>query len=124
MLRLRHSQVVSLVLAGGLVLGGTGMALAQTTPGGNVVASLTNASVTPATSSANPFALYMRDHAPSDAGTAITVSGNGSAASASNPFALYMRDHAPSNAGGTVMTSHIATARDQAINDVAPDRFR
>lgn len=123
MLRLRNSQVASLILAGGLILGGTGIAFAQTTPGNTVVASLTSASTLPTASSANPFALYMRDYAPSNAGTAMTRSANGSTASSANPFALYMRDYAPSDAGTAVAPSHIASAQEQATVQVSPDPF-
>jgi hypothetical protein len=130
MLHSLHSRLVSGVLAGGLVLGSAGLALAQPPLGdanhrpaapGTVVATITNPGAMPAASTDDPFALYRRPHDPSNAGTAVTDPGIPSAA---NPFALYRRAQDPSNAGRAIDTSHVATARDDAISRVNPDPFR
>ena len=133
MLHSLHSRLVSGVLAGGLVLGSAGLALAQSPQGdanhrpaapGTVVAAITNPGAMPAASTDDPFALYRRPQDPSNAGTAVTDPGTPAVASAANPFALYRRAQDPSNAGRAIDTSHVATARDDAISRVNPDPFR
>ena len=130
---MKLNGIVSTILASSLLLGSAGLAAAATSYSG--------------TSADNPFSIYQERGEPSNAGTAITAalaanangnlqrvvagpaaaaySGDGiqSSAEADNPFALYRERGQPANGGTAVLASHIATASDNAIAQVASDPF-
>lgn len=96
-----RSRMISAVLAGSLVLGSAGVALARNFGD-------------------NGYQQFLAGKG----GTVITDPSAKKTASTDNPFALYRRHGDPSNAGTPVAASHIATARDDAIAQVDPDPFR
>jgi hypothetical protein len=130
---MKLNGIVSTVIAAGLLIGSAGLAVAGSSGGDN--------------SADNPFSLYREAHDPANTGTAITaapvtassdsyrmvVAGPASAAfgglriqsavPADNPFALYRERGQPSNVGSAVAASHIATAADNALSQVASDPF-
>jgi len=127
---MKLNGIVSTVIAAGLLIGSAGLAVAGSD-----------------NSAGNPFSLYREARDPANNGTAITVApvtassdsyrmvvaGPASAAfgglriqpavPADNPFALYRERGQPSNVGSAVTASHVATAADDAISQVASDPF-
>jgi len=95
-----HSRMISAAIAGGLVLGSTGMALAHTP-----------------SSTPNGYRQFIAGATRS----VITAPGSQMAMSTNNSFALYRRSREPSNAGTPIVAAHIAGDHNDTNSRVNPD---